>query len=338
MTEQRRNRLTAETERWAVAASVSHGRPFSRGVSGDIYMGKKKSASKTKSDLPAILKEAGAESLAPLLKKEALEDVDLLRSIGAASLVESLNEAGGEQAKVASFVAALFPGLGWEEPVDSGAGPTIRKSSSDDEWLLVDNETTSNSPLSKQQLKRQRQRQQQQQMQADAKAPSDDDADADGLQLEENPADNDDDDDELALEENPEEEEEADDDDGLQLEENPMDDDDDDDDDGLQLEDNDDEEDGPLLEENAADDDDDDDDGLQLEENEEGGDDELMLEENAEGGGDDDDGLCLEENAGGSSSDELGLEENEETSSSAAGKKKKKKKKKKVGGATAEVA
>jgi len=179
-----------------------------------------------------FLKRSGASQLLPLLKREELDDLPLLRSVGATQLKQSLAELGADATLVAKLAKALFPG---HERSSEGR--------SSGEWLLIDSEGV---------------------VQAE---DDDDDETGEDLQLEENGMEEDEGEgDELCLEENPEEEEGE---DELQLEDNAdeLQLEDNDDDDDLMLEDNDDEADGGgelCLELNE---DEDDEDGLQLESN-----------------------------------------------------------------------
>ena len=157
--------------------------------------------------LPRILQKAGCTNLAPLLKEEALEDVKLLKSMGADVLFQSLQELGVEAKAATALTAALFPELAWDEP--------CKGSDSDDEWLLVGAEgkfTTASSAAAADS--------EEEDLQLEENAASDEE---DGPLLEDNacetggatPADDDDDDDELELEDNAEAE-----DDELMLEDN----------------------------------------------------------------------------------------------------------------------
>lgn len=221
-------------------------------------------SSRLSSELLGLISAANCASLAPLLLQEALDDVKLLRSMGAADLVESLHAMGADRVEVAAFAAALFPEIDWDSPFDTR--PT-RSSSDDDDWLLVDDEKGEPS---------------------DDQAAEDSDED-DGPQLEDNPAEQAEHDveeeDELLLEEN-----ESEDGEGPRLEENAED--TDDEFGGLRLEDNEEEhmeeDDELMLEENAEG-------GLQGEVG-------LRLEDktlsvHGNGGGSDSDELSLEENA-----------------------------------------
>ena len=181
-----------------------------------------------------LLKRLNLNHLHPLLKEEEIDDVELMRSLGAGTLFQSLRELGIEAKAVTALTAALFPDIAWDEP--------RKRSDSDDEWLMVDADGKIAAAAAAES--------EDDDLQLEENAAGDDE-DGDGPLLEDNPCEcsgaaaaDDDDDDELQLEDNGDE---ADDDDDLMLEENHGGEEvtgggalgcDDDDDDELQLEDN----------------------------------------------------------------------------------------------------
>ena len=153
----------------------------------------------------ALLERAGVAHLKPLLQREALMDVPLLRSMGAHTLLESLEHLGVEPAAATALAAALWPNLGWDEPVEGlRRSRGSRESRSDDEWELVqagEGEEKEEEEGDELQLE-----------------DNGDDDDSDGPLLEENPHEEGEEEDELQLEDNGGDEGEASDD--LMLEEN----------------------------------------------------------------------------------------------------------------------